>query len=59
MPDVFGISQDALRSEVKTVENETCSGEPRERQLDLLVVSEEDAGRMNDQFTNQNKASHL
>lgn len=48
MPDVFGISQDALRSEVKTVENETCSGEPRERQLDLLVVSEEDAGRIND-----------
>ncbi|XP_011617571.2 transcription factor TFIIIB component B'' homolog isoform X7 [Takifugu rubripes] len=37
MPDVFGISQDALCSDVKTVENETCSAEPREHQLDLLV----------------------
>lgn len=43
MPDVFGISQDALCSDVKTVENETCSAEPRQHQLDLLVVSEEDA----------------
>lgn len=48
MPDVLGISQDSLCSDVKTVENETCSAVPREHQLDLLVVSDEDADRIND-----------
>lgn len=41
MPDVLGISQDALCSDVKTAE-------PREHQLDLLVVSDGDADRTSD-----------
>lgn len=45
MPDVLGISQDALCSDVKTAENETCSAASREHQLDLLVVSDGDADR--------------
>lgn len=48
MPDVLGISQDSLCSDVKTVETDTCSAVPREHQLDLLVVSDEDADRIND-----------
>lgn len=48
MPDVLGISQDSLCSDAKTVENETCSAAPREHQLDLLVVSDEDADRTSD-----------
>lgn len=48
MPDVLGISQDSLSSDVKTVKNETCSTVPREHQLDLLVVSDGDADRVDD-----------
>lgn len=48
MPDVLGISQDALCSDVKTAENETCSAAAREHQLDLLVVSDGDADRTSD-----------
>lgn len=48
MPDVLGISQDALCSDVKTAESETCSAAPHEHQLDLLVVSDGDADRTSD-----------
>lgn len=41
MPDVLGISQDALCPDVtcKLAQNETGLAEPCEHQLDLLVVS--------------------
>lgn len=62
MPDVLGISQDALCSDVKTAESETRSAAAREHPLDLLVVSDGDADRTSDDpqchFLNTNNVFH-